>query len=155
VKRTLTDFPGSGEPKPGPSRFPDPPPESPAGFPKEIASVIKQLGFVATALAAGMAVLGGSASAAGISVDGHPVDHNEQFGLVGNVQNLDAVHNLNVVGGVCDDNVNVLGVQVPVQDVANGVGVPVLSPGAHDAEGEVPQNCAAGDIADGGTAQGN
>src|SRR3954447_24074637 len=101
-----------------------------------------------------MAIVGGSASATSLTVAGHPVDHNDQVGL-GNVQNLDAVHNLNVVGGVCDDNVNVLGVQVPVQDVANGVGVPVLSPGAHDAEGEVPQNCAAGDIADGGTAQGN
>ncbi|MEU7791494.1 MULTISPECIES: hypothetical protein [unclassified Amycolatopsis] len=116
--------------------------------------MIKQLGFVATALAAGMAVLGGSASATGITVAGHPVDHSDQIGL-GNVQNLDAVHNLNVVGGVCDDNVNVLGVQVPVRDVAEGIDVPVLSPGEHDAEGATPNNCSAGEIADGGTAQGN
>jgi hypothetical protein len=116
--------------------------------------VIKQLGFVATALAAGMAIIGGSASATSLTVAGHPVDHNDQVGL-GNVQNLDAVHNLNVVGGVCDNNVNVLGVQVPVRDVAEGVGVPVLSPGAHDAEGESPYNCAAGDIQDGGTVQDN
>ena len=117
--------------------------------------MIKQLGFVATALAAGMAVLGGSASATNVSVAGHPVDTTDQFGLVGNVQNLDAVHNLNVVGGVCDDNVNVLGVQVPIHDTANGIGVPVLSPGESEAEGENPDNCAAGEIADGGTAQGN
>jgi hypothetical protein len=116
--------------------------------------VIKQLGFVATALAAGMAIVGGSASATSLTVAGHPVDHNDQVGL-GNVQNLDAVHNLNVVGGVCDNNVNVLGVQVPVRDVAEGVGVPVLSPGEHDAEGETPYNCAAGDIQDGGTVQDN
>jgi hypothetical protein len=116
--------------------------------------VIKQLGFVATALAAGMAIVGGSASATSLTVAGHPVDHNDQVGL-GNVQNLDAVHNLNVVGGICDNNVNVLGVQVPVRDVAEGIGVPVLSPGEHDAEGQTPYNCAAGDIQDGGTVQDN
>jgi len=76
--------------------------------------VIKQFGFVATALAAGPAA----------------------------------------VGGVCDDNVDVLGVQVPVHDVAQGIDVPVLSPGAHEAGGSSPSNCASGAIADGGTAQG-
>jgi hypothetical protein len=116
--------------------------------------VIKQLGFVATTLAAGMAILGGSASAAGVTVTGHPVDHNDQIGLA-NVQNLDAAHNVNVVGGVCDDNVNVLGVQVPVRDVAQGIDVPVLSPGESEAAGETPFNCAAGDIQDGGTGQDN
>ena len=117
--------------------------------------MIKQLGFVATTLAAGMAVLGGSASAANVSVAGHPVDSTDQFGLVGNVQNLDAVHNLNVVGGVCDDNVNVLGVQVPIRDSLNGIGVPILSPGEHEASGESPYNCASGGLADGGTSQGH
>jgi hypothetical protein len=117
--------------------------------------VIKQLGFVATALAAGMAVLGGSASAAPLSVGGQPVDQNEQFGLIGNVQNTDLVHNLNVTGGVCDNDINVLGVQVPLHQVADGIDVPVLSPGEHSAEGGTPNNCAAGDIADGGTVQGN
>ncbi|SEF19576.1 hypothetical protein SAMN05421837_10116 [Amycolatopsis pretoriensis] len=116
--------------------------------------MIKQLGFVATALAAGMAVLGGSASAAGVTVAGHPIDHSDQVGLA-NVQNLDAVHNLDAVAGVCDDNVNVLGVQVPVQHVAEGVGVPVLSPGEHEADGKSPFNCASGAISDGGTAQDN
>ncbi|MEV6830076.1 hypothetical protein [Amycolatopsis sp. NPDC051102] len=117
--------------------------------------MIKQIGFVATALAAGMAVLGGSASATNVTVAGHPVDSTDQFGLVGNVQNLDAVHNLNVVGGVCDNDINVLGVQVPLHDTANGIGIPVLSAGDHSAEGESPDNCAAGEIADGGTTQGN
>ncbi|WP_410597043.1 hypothetical protein [Amycolatopsis sp. lyj-23] len=117
--------------------------------------MIKQLGFVATALAAGMAVFGGSASAAGVSVADQPIDTTEQYGLVGNVQNLDLVHNLNVVGGVCDDDVNVLGVQVPLHDTLNGVGVPILSPGEHEAAGKSPDNCASGEIADGGTAQGN
>ncbi|MGY6651522.1 hypothetical protein ACXIZN_05090 [Amycolatopsis sp. TRM77291] len=116
--------------------------------------MIKQLGFVATALAAGMAIAGGTASAAGVTVAGHPVDHNDQLGL-GNIQNVDAVHNLNVVGGVCDNNVNVLGVQVPVRDVAEGIAVPVLSPGETEAEGATPDNCAAGVIQDGGTVQEN
>jgi hypothetical protein len=116
--------------------------------------VIKQLGFVATALAAGLAAFGGAASATTVTVSGHPIDQNDQFGLA-NVRDLDAVHNLNVVGGVCDDEVNVLGVQVPVDDVAQGVDVPVLSPGGHGAEGASPENCAGGGIADGGTAQGH
>jgi hypothetical protein len=117
--------------------------------------VIKQLGFVATALAAGMAAFGGSASATNVSVAGHPVDSSEQFGLIGNVQDLDVLHNVNVVGGVCENDINVLGVQVPVHDTANGIGIPVLSPGEHEAEGQNPDNCAAGEIADGGTAQGH
>ncbi len=116
--------------------------------------MIKQLGFVATALAAGLAAFGGSASATTVTVSGHPAGQSDQFG-VANVQSLDALHNVNVVGGVCDDTVNVLGVQVPVHDVAQGVDVPVLSPGAHEAEGSSPSNCAGGGIADGGTAQGN
>ncbi|MEV5717112.1 hypothetical protein AB0L41_24755 [Amycolatopsis mediterranei] len=116
--------------------------------------MIKQLGFVATALAAGLAAFGGSASATTVTVSGHPVDQSEQFGLA-NVQSLDALHNVNVVGGVCDDDVNVLGVQVPLHEVANGIDVPILSPGAHEAEGSTPSNCASGSIADGGTAQGH
>ncbi|MEV7046235.1 hypothetical protein [Amycolatopsis sp. NPDC051061] len=116
--------------------------------------MIKQLGFVATALAAGLAAFGGSASATSIDVAGHPVDHNSQLGLA-NVHNLDAVHSLNVVGSVCDDNVNVLGVQVPVRDVAQGIDVPVLSPGEHEADGASPYNCAGGGTEDGGTVQGD
>jgi hypothetical protein len=116
--------------------------------------LIKQLGFVATTLAAGMAILGGSASAAGITVTGHPIDHNDQVGLA-NVQNLDALHNVNGTVGICDNNVNVLGVQVPVRDVAQGIDVPVLSPGESEASGETPFNCAGSGAEDGGTAQGN
>jgi hypothetical protein len=116
--------------------------------------LIKQLGFVATTLAAGMAILGGSASAASVTVTGQPIDHNDQLGLA-NVQNLDALHSVNGTVGFCDNNVNVLGVQVPVRDVAEGVNVPVLSPGESEAEGETPDNCAGSGAADGGTAQGN
>ncbi|WP_410597398.1 hypothetical protein [Amycolatopsis sp. lyj-23] len=116
--------------------------------------MIKQFGFVATALAAGLAAFGGSASATTVTVSGHPGDQSEQYGLV-NLQSIDALHNANVVGGVCEIPVNVLGVQVPVYDTLNGVDVPIMSPGAHEAEGESPSNCASGSIADGGTAQGH
>jgi hypothetical protein len=116
--------------------------------------VIKQLGFVATALAAGMAIVGGSASATEVSVAGHPIDQSDQLGL-GNLSSLDAVHNVNVVGGVCEDDINVLLVQVPLHDVVEGVGVPVLSPGWHEAVGETPSSCTGGGIANGGTAQGH
>ncbi|WP_116205594.1 hypothetical protein [Amycolatopsis circi] len=119
--------------------------------------MIKQLGFVATALAAGMAIVGGSASAAGAAGAGGPDGHGHGGGQVGlgNVHNLDAVHNLNLVGGVCDNNVNVLGVQVPVRDVAQGLNVPVLSPGENGAAGKTPYNCASGTIVDGGSDQGH
>ncbi|WP_409186619.1 hypothetical protein F9C11_21245 [Amycolatopsis sp. VS8301801F10] len=116
--------------------------------------MIKQLGFVAAALAAGMAIAGGTASASGVAVSDHPGVDDGQAGLA-NVQNLDAVHNLNLVGGVCDNDVNVLGVQVPVRHVADGVNVPVLSPGENEAEGKTPHNCASGTIVDGGSAQGH
>ena len=39
--------------------------------------MIKQLGFVATALAAGLAAFGGSASATTVTVSGHPVGQND------------------------------------------------------------------------------
>jgi hypothetical protein len=49
----------------------------------------------------------------------------------------------------------VLGVQVPIHDSLNGIGVPILSPGASEAEGESPYNCASSGLADGGTSQGH
>ena len=118
--------------------------------------MLKKIGFVATGVAAGMALFGGMASASQHEGFGNPLNSDEsgQAGLV-NVNNLDAVHTLNAVVGFCDNNVNVLGVQVPVRDVANGIGVPVLSPGKHAAEGKNPYNCASGGVEDAGTSQDN
>ncbi|MGX7827146.1 hypothetical protein ACTG9Q_18865 [Actinokineospora sp. 24-640] len=85
---------------------------------------------------------------------GHSDDSNPtQLGLV-NLNNTDVLHNVNAVVGVCDNNINVLGVQVPVEDVANGISVPLLSPGEHELDSEVPDLCAAGDLVDGGSSQG-
>ena len=108
--------------------------------------MLKKIGFVATAMAAGAFLAGGVAAAD--TPDGYEHHHGAydsdgQLGLL-NLNNTDALH-----------NVNVLGVQVPVRDVANGIGVPVLSPGEHEASGESPYNCAASAITDGGTSQGN
>jgi hypothetical protein len=118
--------------------------------------MLKKIGFVATAMAAGAFLAGGVAAAD--TPDGwehhHAYDSNGQLGLL-NLNNTDALHNVNATVGFCDNNVNVLGVQVPVRDVANGIGVPVLSPGEHEASGESPYNCAASGVADGGTSQGN
>jgi hypothetical protein len=116
----------------------------------------KQFAAVTLGIAAGMSLFGGVASADTYDGIGNPLNSDEsgQVGLV-NVNNLDAVHNLNAVVGFCDNNVNVLGVQVPVRDVANGIGVPILSPGEHDAEGQAPYNCASGGVDDGGTSQNN
>lgn len=114
--------------------------------------MLKKMGFVAVSAAAGMMVLGGVASAS----ESHHYrgDDDHQVGLV-NVNNLDALHNVNAVVGFCHNNVNVLGVQVPVQDSANGIGVPILSPGHNGAAGANPDNCASGGVEDGGTSQSN
>ncbi|GAA5172353.1 MULTISPECIES: hypothetical protein [Amycolatopsis] len=114
--------------------------------------MLKKMGFVAAGAAAGMMLLGGVASA---SESHHNRDgDDQQVGLV-NVNNLDALHNVNATLGVCKNNINVLGVQVPIQDALKGIGVPILSEGSSSAEGEDPMNCASGGVADGGTSQDN
>ncbi|WP_410667661.1 hypothetical protein [Amycolatopsis sp. cmx-4-68] len=118
--------------------------------------MLKKIGFVVAATAAS-AFLAGGVAAADTPDHGHLVggsDDSEQFGLL-NLSNTDVLHNINAVVGVCGNDINVLGVQVPIHDSLNGIGIPVLSPGAHEAEGDSPYNCAAGGLADGGTSQGN
>jgi hypothetical protein len=119
--------------------------------------MIKKIGLVAAVAAAGMVLFGGMASAT--SWDGghnHTAignsDLRDQAGLV-NLNNLDVAHNVNVVAGVCKNNVNVLGVQVPVQGVGQGLNIPLLSPGQNAAV--TNESCAAGAINDGGTDQRN
>ncbi|MFD9737329.1 hypothetical protein [Umezawaea sp. NPDC059074] len=132
--------------------------------------MIKKLGAVVAATAAGMVMLGGMASATtGAPHEELPTPHGHggvgntgsidssdlaQVGLV-NLNNTDVLHNTNVVAAACDNNINVLGVQVPVEDVANGLDVPVLSPGANGAESVSPDICGAGGIVDGGIGQSN
>ncbi|MEV7550388.1 hypothetical protein AB0N89_12250 [Amycolatopsis sp. NPDC089917] len=118
--------------------------------------MLKKIGFVVASMAAGAFITGGVAAADTPGdydvYDGH--DLSGQVGLV-NLNNIDALHNVNGTLGVCGNDVNVLGVQVPIRESLNGVGVPVLSPGAHEAEGNSPYNCAAGGVLDGGTSQNN
>jgi hypothetical protein len=117
-------------------------------------AVLKKIGFVTAATAAGLIMMGGIASAdAGGSAD-EPAEGYDQVGLL-NLNNTDVLHNVNAVLGVCDNNINVLGVQVPVEDIANGVALPILSPGDPAAAGETPDPCASGGIVDGGTEQDN
>lgn len=115
--------------------------------------MLKKLGVAAFGLAAGATLFAGTASASETGPHVHP-GNDDQAGLV-NLNNLDALHNVNGTLGVCDNNVNVLGVQVPVRDVANGLDVPVISPGQNSAAGANPYNCASGGILSGGSAQGN
>ncbi|MGW4063162.1 hypothetical protein ACWEGE_33095 [Amycolatopsis sp. NPDC004747] len=119
--------------------------------------MLKKIGFVAAAMAAGAFVTGGIAAAGTPEGDhgyDHGYDHTGQVGLV-NLNDTDALHNVQGTLGLCHNNINVLGVQVPVQESLNGIGVPILSPGASEAEGESPYNCAASGLADGGTSQGD
>ncbi|OXM60550.1 hypothetical protein [Amycolatopsis vastitatis] len=126
--------------------------------------MLKKIGFVTTAVAAGAFLAGGVAAAGtpdGHEHHGHHHGHHaggyDQFGQVGlvNLNNTDVLHNVNGTVGVCGNDVNVLGVQVPIHDSLNGIGVPILSPGEHEASGESPYNCASGGLADGGTSQDN
>jgi hypothetical protein len=119
--------------------------------------MLKKIGFVAATMAAGAFLTGGIASAGTPDDEGHGHhghDISEQVGLA-NLNNIDVLHNVNGTLGVCDNDINVLGVQVPIRDSLNGIGVPILSPGAHEASGESPDNCAAGGVLDGGTSQHN
>ncbi|WNV83931.1 hypothetical protein [Umezawaea sp. Da 62-37] len=118
--------------------------------------MLKKLGAVAAATAAGMVMLGGMASASPVVGNTDSIDHSDfnQVGLL-NLNNTDILHNVNAVVGVCDNNINVLGVQVPVEDVANGLNVPILSPGVSGAQSQSPDLCATGGILDGGTGQNN
>jgi hypothetical protein len=122
--------------------------------------MLKKIGFVAAAMAAGAFLTGGIAAAGTPDEDHghhhghHGYDYSGQVGLV-NLNNTDVLHNVNVTPGICGNDVNVLGVQVPIRDSLNGIGVPILSPGEHEASGESPYNCAAGAVTDGGTSQDN
>jgi hypothetical protein len=122
--------------------------------------MLKKIGFVAATMAAGAFVTGGIAAASTHDdEDGHhhghySYDHTGQVGLV-NLNNTDVLHNVNAAVGLCGNDINVLGVQVPIHDSLNGIGVPILSPGASEAEGESPYNCASSGLADGGTDQGH
>jgi hypothetical protein len=121
--------------------------------------MLKKIGFVTAGVAAGMVMLGGLASAEGTGVEaGYPgdtaADDYDQVGLL-NLNNVDLLHNTNVNVGVCGNNINVLGVQVPIQDALNGIGIPILSPGEHEVEAVSPYNCASASIDDGGSIQDN
>jgi len=116
--------------------------------------MLKKVGFVTAAMAAGAFLAGGVAAAGTPDGHDHHGGHTGQLGLL-NLNNTDVLHNVNGTLGVCGNDVNVLGVQVPIHDSLNGIGVPILSPGEHEAGGESPYNCASGGIADGGTSQGH
>ena len=109
--------------------------------------MLKKLGLASLVAAAGVLALGGVASA-------DTPESDNQVGLV-NLNNIDALHNVNGTLGFCGNDVNVLGVQVPIRNALNGIGVPVLSPGANEASGESPYNCASGGVVSGGSAQDN
>ncbi|MEC3977315.1 hypothetical protein [Amycolatopsis sp. H20-H5] len=113
--------------------------------------MLKKICVLAAGSAACMVLLGGVASAG--EPGGHEGHHNDgQVGLV-NSNNLDVLHNVNGTLGFCDNDVNVLGVQVPVRHSGNGLGIPLLSPGLSAADSEQATNCASGGIESDGSSQ--
>jgi hypothetical protein len=115
--------------------------------------MLKKIGFVTTGVAAGLMMMSGMASAQGDpEVNSQDPANTGQVGLV-NLNNTDVLHNVNAVIGVCDNYINVLGVQVNVHDVLEGNSLPLLSPGAAS-EATSVDTCATGGIQDGGTFQG-
>ncbi|KDN21724.1 hypothetical protein [Amycolatopsis rifamycinica] len=109
--------------------------------------MLKKLFVVTSALGAGAFLAGGVATADtwnGYGYEGGS-DSTSQFSLV-NLENTDALHNVSGTVGFCDNDFNILLVQVPLHDVANGVGV---------GDGESPDNCAGTGVSDGGTGAGH
>ncbi|MCT2582931.1 hypothetical protein [Actinophytocola gossypii] len=115
--------------------------------------MLKEFLVGAAAIATSVIPLAGVASAD----DGYGYQGGDDWNQVGlaNLNNTDLLHNVNANVGVCDNNINVLGVQVPVENVLNGVGIPIMSPGSSEATGVVPENCASSSIEDGGSIQDN
>ncbi len=113
--------------------------------------MLKKLGTVVVATAAGMVVLGGMASASTDDAIGQDSSFDQgqrrQVGLV-NVNDTSVAENVNVLGAVCDNNISVLGVQVPIEDVANGINVPVGSPNYSEAISSSPDFCSMSGILD-------
>ena len=122
--------------------------------------MLKKIGTVVAATATGMVMLGGMASATGAGCgdacraddtvgQDSSVDQGQrrQVGLV-NVNNTSVAENVNVLGAVCDNNISVLGVQVPIEDVANGINVPVGSPSQAEAISASPDFCSMSGIID-------
>jgi hypothetical protein len=58
------------------------------------------------------------------------------------LNNLNGLRDVRAVVGLCRDGSNVLGVQVPIQHIANGLNTPILRPGNPDDSGVPPQGCA-------------
>ncbi|TDV51909.1 hypothetical protein [Actinophytocola oryzae] len=111
--------------------------------------MLKKVIIGAAALAAGMVPLAaGQASASPFT---GPADDN-QVG-VANLNNLDVLHNVNANVGVCDNTIGILAVQVPIEDVANGLGVSALTSGENEGLSAHPESCAANHNVDGGTLQ--
>ena len=116
--------------------------------------MLKKLGFVTTGVAAGMMMMSGLASAQGQPDNSAPDSgNNGQVGLV-NLNNTDVLHNVNAALGVCDNNINVLGVQVIVHEVLEGNSIPVLSPATESSAAGIDE-CAEADLEDVGTFQGS
>ncbi|WP_103352747.1 hypothetical protein [Amycolatopsis sp. CA-128772] len=90
--------------------------------------MLRKIGLVTAALAAGAFSAGGVAAA-----DSYPTD--DSVGLL-NLGGTEALHNVDGAVGFCDNTFNILIVQVPLHDVAN--------------TGESPRDCAADTHADGG-----
>jgi hypothetical protein len=109
--------------------------------------MLKKVFAVTAALGAGAFMAGGVAAADAWDGYGYHYgdsDSTTQFSLV-NLSDTDVLHNVDGTVGFCENDVNVLIVQVPLHDVANGVGV---------GDGESPDNCAGTGSADGGAGQG-
>lgn len=122
--------------------------------------MLKKIGFVTAAMAAGAFVTGGIA-AAGTPDEEHHHGHGHhgyhetsQIGLW-NFNNIDLMHNTNNIFGACGNNINGAGLQVPLHESLNGIAAPAASPGSTEAGSESEYNCASGGIADEGTSQHN
>ncbi len=118
--------------------------------------MLKKVGFVAATAAASLLMLGGVASAGeGHDRDTGPVqDSNEQTALV-NLNNTELLHNVNIDLGLCENNINIIAIQAYLRDVANNLGIPILSTTHNQSTDQDPHNCSSSSLVDGGSSQNN
>lgn len=112
--------------------------------------MLKRFGLAAGA-AVGM-VLGGASGSQALAEGG--TEETGQVGLA-NLNNVDVLHQFDFLFGFCDQNINVLIVQVPVQDSLNGVASGLGTPGGIEATGDVQDSCVTEGITNQGSSQGS
>lgn len=100
--------------------------------------MLKKILVSAAAVAASFIPLSGVASAD----DGSRVADLDGIDSLVNIHDLDLLNNLNLNLGICGNTVDVLGLTVLLENIANGISIPELPPVDEKIVGTPLENCA-------------